>query len=169
MELETDLERIRHLANKRERENWTFRAFLKTSGISSARIDARVHELCREISSHIDCTQCANCCKVVGPLLGPSDVKRLAAALALPVKEFRSEYLEVDPGDGRERFKRESCPLLKENRCTAYEHRPHDCRSFPHLHKREFVSRLSQAVSNCSFCPIVFNVYEELKREFWRR
>ena len=96
-------------------------------------------------------------------------MKRLAAALGLSVKEFRSEYLEADPSKRCERFKLRPCPLLKENRCTVYEHRPRGCRSFPHLHKREFVFRLGPVVSNCSICPIIVNVYEELKRELWRR
>ena len=42
-----------------------------------------------------------------------------------------------------------------------------DCRSFPHLHKRDFVFRLIQAVENCALCPIVFGVYEGLKRQWW--
>jgi hypothetical protein len=28
---------------------------------------------------------------------------------------------------------------------------------------------MNQAFSNCSVCPIVFNVYEELKRKLWRQ
>ena len=59
-------------------------------------------------------------------------------------------------------------PLLSDNCCTVYDHRPDDCRSYPHLHKDEFVFRLIQAVENCSVCPIVFNVFERLKDELWR-
>ncbi|MBN1676299.1 MAG: hypothetical protein JXR37_34970 [Kiritimatiellae bacterium] len=44
-----------------------------------------------------------------------------------------------------------------------------DCRSYPHLHKKPFVARLTQAYSNCSVCPIVYNVYEELKKRLWDR
>ena len=42
-------------------------------------------------------------------------------------------------------------------------------RSYPHLQKEDFVFRLAQAVSNCSICPIAFNVYERLKAELWHR
>ena len=48
-------------------------------------------------------------------------------------------------------------------------HRPNDCRSYPHLHKPEFVFRLIQAVSNCSVCPISYNVFELLKQEIHAR
>ena len=47
----------------------------------------------------------------------------------------------------------------------VYAHRPKDCHSYPHLHKKEFVFRLWGVVENCSICPIVFNVYEQLKDE----
>ena len=42
-----------------------------------------------------------------------------------------------------------------------------DCRSYPHLHKKEIISRLMGVVFNCSVCPIVFNVYEQMKLELW--
>ena len=40
-------------------------------------------------------------------------------------------------------------------------------RPFPHLHKEEFIFRLWGVVENCPICPIVFNVYEQLKDELW--
>ncbi len=45
------------------------------------------------------------------------------------------------------------------NCCTVYDARPDDCRSFPHLHKDEFVFRLIQVVNNCSVCQIVYTTY----------
>jgi len=168
MELEIDVNRIQELAEQRKDANWAFRCFLKSSDLSCGRIDSKVHELYREVSSRIDCTQCANCCTVVQPLLRLTDVKRIARHLKLGVDEFRSRYLRADGEEEGEVFRLLPCPFLKENRCAVYDCRPADCRSFPHLHKREFVFRVSQAFSNCRICPIAFNVYEELKRAFWR-
>jgi Fe-S-cluster containining protein len=167
MELEIDIRRIQELAQQREDANWAFRCFLKSSHLRLARIDLKVRELYREVSSRIDCTQCANCCRVVQPRLRPADVNRLARHQKLRVDEFRSRYLQADEGREGEVFRLLPCPFLKENRCAVYDCRPIDCRSFPHLHKREFVFRVNQAFSNCSICPIVFNVYEGLKRAFW--
>ena len=65
-------------------------------------------------------------------------------------------------------FNKRPCPLLQGNRCTAHGSQPEDCRSFPHLHKKEFVFRLIRVVENCSICPIVFNVFERLKDELWQ-
>jgi hypothetical protein len=169
MELETDIKRIRKLARQRENANWAFRCFLKNADLPLARIDSKVHELYREVSSRIDCTLCANCCRVVRPLLTRADVKRLAQAQNLSVEEFRARYVQADEDQGSGTFSVLPCPFLKGNRCTVYDQRPRDCRSFPHLQKREFVFRVNQAFSNCLVCPIVFNVYEGLKREFWHR
>ena len=169
MQIESSIERIQELAERRENANWAFRCFLKSSDLSIARIDSKVRELYQDVSRQIDCTQCANCCRVVGPVLQAMDVKRLARQQKLPVNEFWSCYLEAGEEDEGEVFRVLPCPFLKASRCTVYDQRPRDCRSFPHLHKRQFVFRLDQAFSNCSICPIVFNVYEGLKREFWGR
>jgi Fe-S-cluster containining protein len=54
---------------------------------------------------------------------------------------------------------------LDQNQCRVYEHRPKACRSYPHLHKKDFVSRLVGVLWNYSICPMVFNVFERLKDE----
>ena len=51
---------------------------------------------------------------------------------------------------------------------TVTVDRPDDCRSYPHLDKEGFVLRLTQAFSNCSICPVVYNVYHELMRRLWK-
>ena len=169
MRIEKDPNRVGKLAKQRERANWNFRCYLKQSGIPASRIDESVHSLYREVLQRIDCTQCANCCKQVTPHLGPTDVSRIARHLGLRPSEFTRRYLKQDPaahGEGLV-LNCQPCAFLKDKSCSVYEARPRDCRSFPHLHKRDFVFRVTQAFANCSLCPIVFNVYEGLKRQFW--
>lgn len=167
MRIEMDLGKIAELARQRENENWAFRGFLKGTDIPSSRIDRLVHELCGEVSALVDCKACANCCKAISPRLTRADIKRLAAHLGLGAAAFRARFLR-DAGDGEGLvFKARPCPFLNDNACTVYEQRPGDCRSYPHLHKRGFVFRLIQAVENASVCPIVFGVYERLKRQVW--
>jgi len=167
MHIETNIKRLEELAKQREEANWKFRSFLKGSDIPVGRIDRVVHEFYREVAGQVDCTQCANCCKVMRPVLKPADIKRLARRFLMPVAEFRSQYLKKEEDGEGLVFKTMPCPFLKDNACTVYDERPRDCRSYPHLHKRNFVFRTMGVVSNCSICPIVFTVYEHLKREFW--
>ena len=168
MRLETNLERIENLASQRENANWAFRCFLKGSSLSSGRIDSIVHRHYRAVAAQIDCRHCANCCRAVRPLLKIGDIRRLALHLNMSEDQFATAYLvQGESGEGHS-FRSLPCPLLKENLCTVYPHRPADCRSFPHVHKKDFVFRITQAWSNCSVCPIVFNVFELLKRDLWR-
>lgn len=168
MKTETNPDRVAALARQREDDDWAFRSYLKGSGIPSSRLDRRVYELTAEVSAQIDCKACANCCKKMVPHLTRADIRRLAAHLGLTAAAFRLQFLRQDEdGDGLI-IKDLPCPFLKDNACTVYDQRPSACRSFPHLHKRGFVFRLIQVVSNTSLCPIVFDVYEQLKCELWR-
>ena len=129
------------------------------------KLDILIHGLYRQASAEFDCKACANCCKGISPLLDDEDIGRLAEGLGISCDDVIAGYLaRNDEYDGWS-FKTMPCPLLKDNRCTCYEHRPHDCASYPHLHKDNFLSRLSNTVANCSVCPIVYTVVERLKEE----
>jgi Fe-S-cluster containining protein len=93
------------------------------------------------------------------------NVRRLAQGLGMSANRVIADYLvRNDEYDGWS-FRTMPCPLLKDNLCTCYEHRPHDCASYPHLQKDRFVGRISNTVANCAVCPIVYTVYERLKAE----
>ena len=168
VKLETDLARIREIAKQKEDQNWRFRSFLKGYDGPARRIDSIVHDLYQRISAEIDCKQCANCCREIQPVLNQKDIRAFSRGLGLPVNEFKTRYLVQGDTPQESLFKQVPCPFLKGNLCSNYEHRPQDCRSFPHLHKRDFTTRLLSVVENCSVCPIVFNVYEYLKDELWQ-
>ena len=168
MKIELDLKRIEKLAAARDDENWEFRNFLKGLDMTSAELDAIVQRINDEVSAQIDCTQCANCCKVVRPVLDEADVTRFAAGLNGPIPEFTEIYLVLDDEEpGQYFFNRQPCPFLKNDKCSNYEYRPNDCASYPHLHKAGFSSRLYGVLANYEICPIVFNVVERLKAEIW--
>jgi Fe-S-cluster containining protein len=134
-------------------------------------LDSIVHRLFELVSIEIDCTICGNCCKEVSPALDQEDIEILARGLGTSIDQFRQQFLVENDKDFSEGFifNKKPCPFLKENLCSHYELRPEDCRSFPHLHKEEFVSRLINVIQNYAVCPIVFNVYERLKKELWHR
>jgi len=158
------------LAAKRENENWEFRSFLKGyCRLSSNGIDRITHRLYKEISSAINCTKCGNCCKVVRPILKPTDIARLAKAINISPKKFREKYLSGRKEEEGSGFRIKPCPFLEDNCCIQYLQRPSVCRSYPHLHKKHFLSRLMDVIDNYALCPIVFNVYERLKQELWHK
>ncbi len=167
MKLETDLNRIKELSEKKENENWQFRSLLKGYDALPEEIDAVVHQLYEQVSSEIDCKTCANCCKQIHPVLDQKDIEKFVRGLSISVTEFKDRFLEKDEDPGKYILAKLPCPYLKDNLCTNYENRPKDCRSFPHLHKKDFVFRLYGVIDNYSICPIVYNVYELLKGEIW--
>ena len=159
--LELDLEKIEELVKLREDKNIEFREFLK--GQDPDKIDETVQRINIEISNQIDCTTCGNCCMKLKPFITEQDIKILSQRLNLSQQQVMDDYIEIDEGD--QYFKNLPCSFLKEKKCTVYNGRPEDCRSFPHLHKEMFISILWGVIENYSICPIVFNVFERLKTE----
>ena len=165
--METDLKKVEQLGQKRADENWEFRSFLKFIDMEVEELDSIVHGIYKEVSAQIDCTKCANCCKETKPVLDQKDIERFSKGIDIAADEFKSQYIEIDEDSSEFYFNKKPCPFLKDNLCSNYEFRPKDCKSYPHLDKKEFVFRLWDVVDNYSICPIVFNVYEILKEKLW--
>jgi Uncharacterised protein family (UPF0153). len=153
------------MAEIKENENWEFRSFLKGYDIEVEELDFMVHELFEEVQREIDCTVCGNCCRKISPVLEQEDIERLSRGLAISPENFTKRFLVKNDKNYSEGFifNKKPCPFLKGNLCSHYEIRPEDCRSFPHLHKEEFVFGLIGVVAKYGMCPLVFNVYERLK------
>ena len=162
--LETDLARIDALARTNWADNWNFRAYLQQH-VDARAVDREAQAQNAAVAARIDCTTCGNCCREIHPYLRAKDVSRLAKGLGLTNDELRARHLQkADHGD--QRFCAQPCPMLAGDRCTVYASRPDDCRSYPHLHKHGFMARSVGVIENYRVCPIVFNVYEGLKRAF---
>lgn len=150
----------------REKENLDFRFYLKIHDLSSEKIDAIVHRILAEVVQKIDCTKCGNCCEKIQPILDDEDIVTFASGLMMPENKFRAQYLTRDKNiHPSSIFKALPCPFLEAQKCSNYDSRPKECRSYPHLHKTDFTSRLYGVLQNYGICPIVFNVLERLKTE----
>lgn len=165
--MKIDLDKIKKISKEKDDENWEFRSFLKRCDIPSEKIDLIVQKLFHQISAEIDCKICANCCKEVKPILNQDDIKRFSKGLGLSVVQFKKQYLDKDKNSKGYIFNKKPCPFLKDNLCSYYPYRPKDCMSYPHLHKKDFILRIINVIENYSICPIVFEVYENLKDEIW--
>lgn len=162
LEIVTDLDTIRRLAEEREQTYVKFRAFLKWRlDWDDAKLDKVVHETARPVYEAVECMSCANCCRTMLVSVHPGDVPRLARRLRITEAAFEERYLAVSPE--REKVIAESpCPFLQGSVCSVYDVRPRDCREFPHLLKGDFRSRSAATYTNAADCPIVFNVMERL-------
>jgi len=164
--MEFDLKKIKKLAKKRDTENREFRYFLKGYDFPEEDLDSIVHRIYYEVSSQVDCTACGNCCRKIHVVFENRDIEKLSEVVELSQDQFKAKYLKHDKEDNVLTTKSKPCPFLKNNKCIQYANRPRSCQSYPYLENTEFVFRLWNVISNYAICPIVFNVYEELKKEF---
>jgi Fe-S-cluster containining protein len=161
----TDLVQIRTLGEKKFDENLRFRRFMKSRGHSD-RILRRIAE---GIQERIDCTQCAECCRVATAQISERDVERLARHLRIPPERFLAEYT-VHSEEEEVRILRRTdagCVFLDGKACAVYDARPDICHRFPHLVRGNgsIASRMWQFVDRATYCPIVYNSMEAFKQE----
>jgi len=125
-------------------------------------IDLVVKPILEFVQRNIDCLLCGNCCRTIRPTITKGDMGKLKKELKLNIYEIIEKYTEK--GEDEELLLRgKPCCFLNGNECKIYKNRPFDCESFPHLHKKRFTSRLFGIIDNLEICPIVYNVYEQLK------
>ena len=128
------------------------------------KLDAEVHALHHEVFSEINCLDCANCCRTLGPRVTDADIQRIASSLRVKPSVFTSQYLVLDE-DGDYVFRSMPCPFLgHDNLCSIYDIRPKACREYPHTDQRRVYQVLALTLKNSEICPAVFEILERLKR-----
>ena len=161
----TDLVQIRLLGGKKRPENERFRRHMKTHDHSD-RILRRIAE---GIEEQIDCTACANCCRVATVKVSERDVERLARHLRIAPAAFLDQYTmdTDDEGAVLRRTEETGCVFLDGTACTVYDARPDICQRFPHLVRGNgsIASRMWQMVDRACYCPIVYNTLQAFKGE----
>jgi Fe-S-cluster containining protein len=160
--IETDLLKIKYYAQKNEKQNWKFRSQIKMMDNTDAEMDSLVVEISDRITNQINCKTCANCCKEKSPIVLKKEILSISEGLGISKEEFENKYLEKAEESIEFIISKRPCPFLQNNECEIYDIRPEDCRSYPHLHKEGFRTRLIGVLENYSVCPIVFNTYNEL-------
>ena len=129
-------------------------------------LDAVVHDLHDIVFAKINCLDCANCCKQLGPRITEKDIDRLAKFTKLKKEKFIATYLRID-GDNEFVFQNMPCPfLLPDHYCSVYDIRPKACKGYPHTDQRKFHKIFSLTLKNIYSCPAVFEIVEELKKRY---
>jgi uncharacterized protein len=161
--LELNVEKIAKISEQKEDENYNFRSFLKVQ--DSKKTDQIVHQLNKVIEAQIDCTLCGNCCKSLRPGVTDSEIDCLSGIDNISREDFIANFIDQDDVENIKYLKDAPCKYLAGTKCSIYAQRPSDCSSYPHIHKDGFTSRTFIMIENYGICPIVFNVFENLKIE----
>jgi uncharacterized protein len=134
----------------------------KLKAMKSKDADHLIAGLHERAFESINCLDCANCCRGLGPRLLRSDIERLSSALKMKTSVFFDSYLRIDE-DGDHVFKSLPCPfLLPDNHCMVYDSRPRACREYPHTDQKNIKSILSLCIKNTETCPVVFEVMSKV-------
>lgn len=155
------MDKFRSQARSKRKENKVF--FRRLKQITPAKLDQQFHEGHERAFEHIDCLNCANCCKTTGPLFTDKDISRMARHFGQRPAEFTEQYLRIDE-DGDYVLQSLPCPFLgADNYCSVYEVRPKACREFPHTDRRKMHQILELTRKNVEVCPAVFEIVEKMK------
>ena len=160
----TDLVQIKRLEQQHRGENARFRAYLK----SHRHSDRRLRRFGEEIEAEIDCTACANCCRVTEVGITGKDIEKLAKFVGASEREFIEQSTALDDAGARILKRNESgCVFLEGNLCSVYEARPQNCANFPHVVRGNgsIASRMWQFLDRVAYCPIVYNWMEVVKED----
>lgn len=160
----TDLVQIRRLEQQQRGENAKFRAYLRNHRHS----DRRLRRFGEQIEAEIDCTACANCCRVTEVGITEKDIEKLAKFVGTSELEFVDQFTALD-GSGARILKRNEggCVFLEGNLCSVYEARPVNCANFPHVVRGSgsISSRMWEFLDRVGYCPIIYNWMEVVKQD----
>jgi Fe-S-cluster containining protein len=161
----TDLVQIRRLGEQKRAENEKLRKHMKRHVF----VERALRKIAVEIEEQIDCTECANCCRVATTKLNERDVLKLARFLRIKPGQFLNDYCQESETEGLvlKRSKETGCVFLDGKLCSVYEARPGTCENFPHtVHGAgSLLSRMWEMPDRATYCPIVYNTLEAFKPE----
>lgn len=155
-----DIKRYQALA--KEKQEIHSRLLDNLSNEDAALVNDAANKAHQSAFEKIDCLECANCCKNLGPRIEQEDIPRISNYLQIAASEFVRDYIEMDE-DGDFVFKSMPCPFLQDdNKCRIYEVRPTACKEYPHTDKDSFFDNLDIAKKNLMVCPAVYEIVEAL-------
>jgi uncharacterized protein len=157
------LEKLADLARSSRQEH--AKLLKRLSSGNTGKLDEQVHGIHEAVFDTINCLDCANCCRTLGPRVTDADIRRIATSLRIKPSVFVGQYLVVDE-EGDYIFRSMPCPFLgSDNYCSIYDVRPKACREYPHTDRRRFYQVMNLTLKNSSICPAVFEILECLKKE----
>lgn len=158
------IEDLEKLFLGKEDENYRFRRFLKNHA-DEEELDKQFKRLHEKYFKLYDCSKCRNCCKKLGISMNESELNKICEHLHLDKKKFIEDHLNEKYGNYS--FKGTICQFLSDdNRCQISDCLPESCKEFPYTNKLERLFSLLSIVNHAKVCPVVYEILEELKKEY---
>ena len=151
-----------NLAESRKRENKKLLHRLKKQ--KPKELDKTINKLHDQAFEHIDCLECANCCKSISPSVQDNDIQKIARSLKIKPSAVVQKFMHLD--DEQDYVMNVSpCPFLMiDNYCEIYSSRPLACKGYPHTDRNKMNQILELTLRNTLICPAVSFIFEELKK-----
>lgn len=95
------------------------------------------------------------------------DVEKDALYLGKSASDFIEQYLVGKDSEGNYQTKHKPCDFLLSNgSCKLGDCKPESCKKYPYMNLPERLHSLYSALDAVSVCPVAFEIYERLKREY---
>lgn len=159
-----DINDLDVLANRKEKENYRFRSFLKNHA-DDEELDKQFKRLHEKYFKIYDCKKCRNCCKKIGISMDEDELNDICNYLKIDKEKFIKDNLIERYGEYS--FKKHKCKFLDENNnCKIEKCLPRTCIEYPYTDKEERLFSLCGIIANASICPVVYEILEDLKKEY---
>jgi Fe-S-cluster containining protein len=160
-----EYERI--LDKSRAKQKEIHRQMQHLAKFSRTGFDATVARYHADVFAKIDCLQCGNCCRQIGPRFRDKDVKILAKEVGLTPKAFIDRYLKPDADIDFYVLEKLPCPYLSEDAtCSVYEKRPLSCEEFPYTNTHNIQRHLVRLGHSAMVCPAAALIVERIIAEY---
>ena len=153
---------------KNEAQNYRFRSWLKVHS-DPEDLDQRFFRLHQELFADYDCSRCRNCCKKYYGSVPKSDIERDAAALGMTETDFRKKYLrdQIDEGELTYSTHNKPCDFLQgDGSCLLGDNKPENCKKYPFTDQPYRRGSLLSFLDTISICPVAYEIWERLKKEY---
>lgn len=159
-------DKIQAEAKRKEEENFEFRSFLKMNA-DERELDQQFLRLHKELFADYDCSKCRNCCKMYKGSIPKEDIERDAQYLGIMTEQFVGFFLEKEEGESSYQTKHKPCDFLQEDgSCKLGDCKPDSCKKYPYTDQPERLQSLLGMLDHIEICPVAFEIFERLKKEY---
>lgn len=159
-------DKVQEAAQRKEDENFRFRSYLKGHA-NEEELDRQFLQLHEELFADYDCSKCRNCCKLYKGSIPAEDIEKDAEYLGITPQQFIDFFLEKDRSGIGYQTKHKPCDFLQEDgNCKLGECKPDSCKKYPYTNQPERLCSLLSVLDVVTICPVAFEIFERLKREY---